>query len=703
MTWMHNISQFSLRLFKQSTLSSAPGILDVTRGKPRKWQKGWRFTLYTASGTGILVLCFNLGLLIWVLPRHNLINGRGVLYDGDCDKIHNLSIVLHLVINIFSTLLLSASNYTIQCLSAPTRADIDKVHKELRWLDIGILSVRNFRQIPRSRSILWIILVLSSLPLHLMYNSAIFATTSSNAYYVFLGDKSFGHKAFEGLTLIPSRTQVSSMDYYEHHKDSATATFARLYNRARNGTLEKLDNAACIDTYTKTYRNSYANLLLVTDNPHNYSAYTYVGYQEVYRPVTGYPLHWICPDEYDSQATGCQSYFTNTAPEAIATHWKVLTQSIRYCLVEVTQPHCKLQYSLPLTLVVMVFIVIKAITICYVAITIDAPILTIGDAISSFLEKPDITVRGKCLLSMKDLTEPSSNYNPYWVRRNRWEFIQTPKKWHSAVPTGRWFFGIMSYCISIAFCAFLLGIGLSTMSSKTGIWAAGLQALDFRTLISANFWPTSLISNTLIANLPQLVYSIIYFAYNGILTTMAMSAEWSKYATQRKGLRVSAAPRIAQRSKYFLSLPYRYAIPLMAASSILHWLISQSLFLVGVEAYDQNLQRDPASDISVCGYSPTAIVCSISLGMAMVCCLVGLGFKRFKSGMPVVGSCSLAIAAACFPNPSIHDPEQQAGSTSDAACFPLKWGVVPWNERSTGHCAFSSREVTMPIDGNLYL
>jgi hypothetical protein len=38
-------------------------------------------------------------------------------------------------------------------------------------------------------------------------------------------------------------------------------------------------------------------------------------------------------------------------------------------------------------------------------------------------------------------------------------------------------------------------------------------------------------------------------------------------------------------TSYFLSLPYRYAIPLMGTSAILHWLISQSLFLVGIEVH----------------------------------------------------------------------------------------------------------------------
>ena len=195
----------------------------------------------------------------------------------------------------------------------------------------------------------------------------------------------------------------------------------------------------------------------------------------------------------------------------------------------------------------------------------------------------------------------------------------------------------------------LLAHGFNEMNDSSGIWTAGLQALDSRTLITGANWPTSLISNTLIANLPQLIYSVIYFAVNSIITTMTLASEWSQYAFQRKGLRVSKEPQMSQRSTYFLSLPYRYALPLLTTSGILHWLISQSLFLVGIEAYTPDFKHDPSSDLNTCGYSPVAIVCSILVGAAMVTSLVGLGFKRFKSGMPVAGSCSLAIAAACYP------------------------------------------------------
>jgi hypothetical protein len=48
----------------------------------------------------------------------------------------------------------------------------------------------------------------------------------------------------------------------------------------------------------------------------------------------------------------------------------------------------------------------------------------------------------------------------------------------------------------------------------------GLGAVNSQTLITGSGWVTSLIPNTLVANTPQLIFSIIYFAFNGIFTAI---------------------------------------------------------------------------------------------------------------------------------------------------------------------------------------
>ncbi|KAF2834551.1 hypothetical protein M501DRAFT_922725, partial [Patellaria atrata CBS 101060] len=116
-------------------------------------------------------LCFaiNFSAMIWVLARHQIsYEGRAILFNGECSKASHINSGIHLVINVLSSLLLGASNYSMQCLSAPTRLDVDKAHVKGRWLDIGVPSVRNISAIGWARVLLWFSLAISSLPLHLL-------------------------------------------------------------------------------------------------------------------------------------------------------------------------------------------------------------------------------------------------------------------------------------------------------------------------------------------------------------------------------------------------------------------------------------------------------------------------------------------------------------------------------------------------------
>lgn len=72
---------------------------------------GWKLTVIIAFFSSLLVLAFNLGFVLWAVQRHHVQNNRGVLHEGDCDRVKQLSVGLHLVINILSTILLGASNY----------------------------------------------------------------------------------------------------------------------------------------------------------------------------------------------------------------------------------------------------------------------------------------------------------------------------------------------------------------------------------------------------------------------------------------------------------------------------------------------------------------------------------------------------------------------------------------------------------------
>jgi len=171
---------------------------------------------------------------------------------------------------------------------------------------------------------------------------------------------------------------------------------------------------------------------------------------------------------------------------------------------------------------------------------------------------------------------------------------------------------------------------------------------------------------------------------------MAFSKEWSELAQRRRPLRVTS-PRGSQRSTYFLSLPYHYLMSILTISIATHWILSQSLFLVAIDVFDEQGNFDESQSILTCGFSCIAMIFLIIIGWLILIMGVGMGLRRYEAGMPLVGSCSAAISAACHP----------PGDEPDVALVPVKWGVVSI-ANGVGHCALSGRYVSPPITHRLY-
>ncbi len=237
------------------------------------------------------------------------------------------------------------------------------------------------------------------------------------------------------------------------------------------------------------------------------------------------------------------------------------------------------------------------------------------------------------------------------------------------------------------------------------LWSLGFGTVTAESIITGKGWPAqqynesaqgALLLMILISNSPQLILSFLYLTYNGLFTSMLLVKEWSGFAHHRKTLRITS-PEGQQRSTYWLQLPYRYSIPLTATSSLLHWLVSQSIFLARVTVLDPTGVEDPSESISTCGYSSIAIIFVIGFGSILPLIAIAHGFRRYPSGMPFAANCSAAISAAC------HPPE---GDT-DAASKPLQWGVTGEAVENNageriGHCSFTSFEITAPVEGQSY-
>jgi hypothetical protein len=242
------------------------------------------------------------------------------------------------------------------------------------------------------------------------------------------------------------------------------------------------------------------------------------------------------------------------------------------------------------------------------------------------------------------------------------------------------------------------------------LWAIGFGAIDTRTL-NADWYKnkTSLVANALMVNISQPIISFLYLNYNVVITGMMMGREWALFATKPQTLRVTSHPRGSQTTARYLQLPFVWAFTQNAFSAILHWLVSQSYFPVNLNIYAAISGPDGmpkmVRHVTTSGFSMSAVMFSIMAVIASLILLWTLGHNKYKEVIPVVGSCSLAISAACHPDRSDESLDEHIEEK------PLQWGVtrkpnevIGENGESAeiGHCSLSSHMVTAPEEGKLY-
>lgn len=136
--------------------------------KNRRNVSGWRMGAVISACTAGGVFLINLFFFIIAMATVGQNDGIGTLYKGDCNKVKRMDTVIHLILNLLGVAVLGASNYTTQCLSSPTRDEIDKAHARRKALDIGLPSAYNLRFMSWTKIVLWSFLMLSTLPLHLL-------------------------------------------------------------------------------------------------------------------------------------------------------------------------------------------------------------------------------------------------------------------------------------------------------------------------------------------------------------------------------------------------------------------------------------------------------------------------------------------------------------------------------------------------------
>lgn len=208
-----------------------------------------------------------------------------------------------------------------------------------------------------------------------------------------------------------------------------------------------MGGSECINAYATTYQTKYGDVLLIPPTDNDTNQYAVVDGQSVFNPSSytpppnlyGDPSQWLCPPAPNDS---CSSYVPRLQSQADQGNWVVHVDSGDYrvdsCLVRRVPELCKLQYSLALTVAVIVANIIKGVIMLYMAITAaEPPMLTTGDAVASFLHQPDSITLRKCLVTEKEIQLKNRDplhgkpYEPL-------SYSAKPKRWYFAVSRSRW-------------------------------------------------------------------------------------------------------------------------------------------------------------------------------------------------------------------------------------------------------------------------
>lgn len=208
-----------------------------------------------------------------------------------------------------------------------------------------------------------------------------------------------------------------------------------LYN---SGNLEHLESLECLQAYTNQFQ-TRGSVILVTDNKTHGNDY-----------ISNHQGPWVTPD-WICGSNSCgdflKAHSANNAnnwtirgngttfpvpyledgtidPEKY--HHRDVDYRVAYCLSEPQPERCRLQCSLIIAIIVIVFNTIKAVSMFRLLSRIDvrvdrSPLLSIGDTIASYLERSDEYTKNMCLATLNS------------VRRVRWvnqKWNTRPREYH---------------------------------------------------------------------------------------------------------------------------------------------------------------------------------------------------------------------------------------------------------------------------------
>ncbi|OTB15909.1 hypothetical protein K445DRAFT_300705 [Daldinia sp. EC12] len=646
-------------------------------------KEGWR-------RTGLVNIAF-----VMMAKRGSALNSTTIILEGDCQKTRRANSVLHILISLTSTLILASSRFFMHILSSPSRLEINRAHLQLQPLDIGISSMRNLRFISIYKSIGWAILLISSTPIHLLFNSSIFETHFQNSDW--------------RLTVASSSFSTYQVDFFPPGASLANAGSSSFsWNSSIN-------DVTC--RYTEGPKNKYRDVVVVVDtqvdNPGGWTrSQVFSDPSDVLGPIWDSHIPpndlnslWYSTQCNTSLPTGLVYFDMKTAVcrhncaralgfrgTGMLTNESALSESewvlnlhtsspcsipnekkfgyndtfnrfpVRYCLAEPSPiSQCYVGLSNILLLVTTSCVFLKALVCTVVVIYLPhASLITLGDALESFISDPDPVTMGLGTFNIYDSQSFQLELFTDAGAGNTAELSETP---------------------------------------QPRAWSRGAKRLI--SVIPKHAWSSTIVPIVCV------ICVGMYYAYCDL------------YVFHRFNLQGNIG---TSETPFFVSTLIKF-----------HGYFSYFSDLYDTDSWKPSHRWGMIEGtVVVLGYWPLGIIITLSAGLAMAAFPILYGLRRHPGNM-VFGACdSLVLSAACHPYVPSSAPDEDSLHTSEdleregpgqvteqellreLSRGKLRWGVtrIPYDmpmtmddERNITHLSFTSEDefISEPVDDNLYV
>ena len=526
--------------------------------------------------------------------------------SGSCDSLvlQAYSNLAHIGLSALGAVISALSSYLQQICTSPSCADIAERVRIDEDMSFGSNLPKRFFIGERKQllALLWILLVLTSLPVQLALN----ATTSYRVQVL-------GTPAINAI-----RVADVDRDQYVRVPFSVNGTVgdgAVAWSTIKSWT--NVSGSQCADLIHEqiSFVTDYRNVIAVVDA--NSSLNTRPG---IWSPLGDPAL-----------SVDYAAWFT-TRCSSIEMLGSATPGDFTSCYVETVSSLCQLTVHWFPPLVIGCVLIIKGMTML-LALRMhfhfkERLVNCLGDVIVLATKYNNVH---------SDRIKPSTIYGKQWIfwwrRLGKFDYLAFLLWWAS---------------VGIA-----IGIGRSKMeklrnSVAFSLTRDGLNVMLGRvdTFTFIHSLPQSFPVVLLIANSPQLWISVCLLIWNTQISQMWMEREWRSYYLRQHLPRVSFdSKEPGTRPTRWLQLPYWLAVLLGTVSVGLHWVTSQTLNVI------ETVKPDGSRSI-VLNYSPLAILCTGLASMVLVVILSLLCIVPIRSWMPLMGGSARVVWSYCSHLPS---------------------------------------------------